>query len=68
MLDGLSKEQTRQVILLALDVTHFLAKDDVMLAAALIEDANMPIEIYIAFWSLLNSEQRSIIKGVQGMK
>lgn len=65
LLAGLTPEQQKQVILLALEVVYELGAGREWGAMERIEFANMDTESYIGFWSLLNSEQRSTIKQLQ---
>ena len=50
------------VILLALEVVADLATENVFEAYEKIEFSHMTNEVYQAFWSLLNSRQRAMIK------
>ena len=60
-LDRLTPEERKMVILLALEVVADLASGNDWAAYEKIEFANMEIEVKVAFWSLLNSKQRSTI-------
>ena len=64
ILDDLTREQQRQVILLALEVVHDLAREEVFTAYEKIVFAKMENDVYEGFWSLLNSTQRSTLKDV----
>ena len=61
-LEGLTPEEQRKVILLALEVVVDLARNEVFTAVERIEFSHMGNEVYEAFWSLLNSRQRALIK------
>jgi hypothetical protein len=63
-LDGLTPEQQRVVVLLALEVVHELAREEVYAAYERVEFAHMENEVYEAFWSLLNSQQRAVLKNI----
>jgi len=66
-LDGLTQDEQGFVIRLALEVVYDLGGDKVYSALEKIEFSKMEPEIYTAFWSLLNSEQRSIIRNLQDL-
>ncbi len=57
MLDGLTKEQQKKVILLALEVVAELAAGGEWGALQAVESANLELEEKLAFSSLLNSRQ-----------
>lgn len=57
LLDGLTPEERKFVILLALEVVHDLASGNDWAAFEKVEYANMELEVKLAFYSLLNSRQ-----------
>jgi CRISPR/Cas system-associated endoribonuclease Cas2 len=61
VIDHLTPEQRKFVILLALEVVYDLGADKVWSAFEKVEFSHMDEVVYSAFYSLLNSEQRSII-------
>ena len=61
LLEGLNEEQVKRLVRLALLVVAELAKDNVYGAFEMVETQEMEPEEWVAFWSLLDSQQRSII-------
>ena len=61
LLDGLTKEEQKKIILLALEVVHDLASGNEWGAFEKVEYANMDIEMKLAFCSLLNSQQGAVL-------
>ena len=66
-LAGLDDEQVRKVVRLALLVVVDLALDKPWDAFGKIEAAFLDTDLKIAFWSLLDSSQRSLIKDLAAL-
>ena len=66
VIEHLTSEQRKQVILLALQVVHELGAERIWAAYERVEFSGIETDeiLYSAFWSLLNSEQRSTIKSL----
>ena len=67
MLQGLTEDQQRKVIRLALNVVTELAKGNDWGAFEQIEFANLDLEEKLAFGSLLNSQQAATIVSLREM-
>lgn len=61
-LEELNAEQTQRVVRLGLLVVQELAKENNYGAFEMVEMASMEAEEWTAFWSLLDSSQRTLIK------
>lgn len=64
LLDNLSPHQIKKVVELGLLVVKEMARDNAYGAYEIIDSVPMELEEKLAFWSLLDSEQRSIIKSL----
>ena len=63
-LGDLTPEQTRKVIVLALEVVHDLALDKEWDAYGKIQQAELTLEERLSFASLLNSKQGAVIASI----
>lgn len=64
LLAGLDEEQTRKVVRLALKVVEAIAIGREWDAYSAYRLAELPVELHVAFWSLLDSRQRSTIESL----